>query len=132
MTGRAARNAAGLVIFYAERITPSMQRAIAETDRRRQIQEAYNQEHGIVPKTIYRTREEIMQATSVLERANHQPESLAAERAATDYGEAENLVDLISELEKQMRGAAARLDFETAAALRDEVGRLRQQQASAQ
>ncbi|MBM3278830.1 MAG: excinuclease ABC subunit UvrB [Candidatus Handelsmanbacteria bacterium] len=131
MTGRAARNAAGLVIFYAEKITPSMQRAIAETDRRRQLQEAYNEAHGIVPRTIYRTREEILQATSVLESA-HQQVGMAAERAETDYAGAENLVDLIAELEKQMRAAAGRLDFEQAASLRDEVARLRQQQASGQ
>ena len=131
MTGRAARNVAGLVIFYAERITPSMQRAMSETDRRRQLQKAYNLEHGIVPKTIYRTREEIMQASSVLESAHH-GEGLAAERAVTAYEEAENIVDLIAELEKQMRLAAGRLDFEQAAALRDEVARLHQQQAAGQ
>ena len=65
--GRAARNAEGRVIFYADRITNSMQKAIDETNRRRQKQEAFNAEHGIVPETIYRSREEILQASSVLE-----------------------------------------------------------------
>ena len=65
--GRAARNAAGKVIFYADHVTNSMQRAIDETYRRRHKQEAYNAEHAIVPETIYRSREEIIQATSVLE-----------------------------------------------------------------
>jgi excinuclease ABC subunit B len=128
-TGRAARHAAGLVIFYADRMTNSMQRAIDETNRRRGLQEAYNQEHGIVPQTIYRTREEIIQATSVLESIRGtEPEGVAESEVAYDgVGDMEEVVE---GLEEQMRKAAARLEFEKAAQLRDEITRLRQKQAS--
>ena len=123
-TGRAARNVSGQVIFYADKITNSMRRAMDETDRRRAIQRAYNEEHGIVPETIYRTTEEIMQATSVLEMAKA-PTSYAAEESTTEYGTDTEVDDLIEQLEKKMKEAAAALEFERAAQLRDEVDRLK-------
>ena len=126
--GRAARNAAGLVILYADKMTKSMQRTIDETDRRRQIQTAHNEEHGITPQTIKRSREDIIQATSVLESVKRVDK--AANRPAVDFGaaaSAEAMQDMIAEMEKQMKEAAAALEFEKAANLRDEIGRLRAQ-----
>ena len=122
--GRASRNAAGLVIFYADKVTNSMARTIDETSRRRRIQEDYNREHGIVPKTIYRTAEEIMQITSVLERAKA-PDSIVAEETAVAYDATGDTEELIGELERVMRAAAAGLEFEKAAQLRDEIDSLK-------
>lgn len=126
--GRAARNAAGLVILYADKITKSMRRTLDETDRRREIQMAYNEEHGIVPQTILRSREDIMQATSVLESVKHGGAN--AEVPKIDYAavaSAEAMEEMISEMEKEMNRAAAALEFEKAANLRDEIGRLKEQ-----
>ncbi len=123
--GRAARNAEGRVIFYADRITNSMQRAIDETNRRRDKQQAFNAEHGIVPETIYRSREEILQASSVLESVRGAAGSAVAEEPVT-YDGSENVEELLADLEKQMKSAAANLDFEKAAHLRDEITRLKE------
>ena len=127
--GRAARNAAGKVIFYADHVTNSMQRAIDETYRRRDKQEAYNAEHAIVPETIYRSREEIIQATSVLESVRGLAPELAAE-PTINYQEIEDQEELLADLEQQMKAAAANLEFEKAAHLRDEITRLKEQQVS--
>ena len=127
--GRAARNAAGKVIFYADHVTNSMQRAIDETYRRRRKQEAYNAEHAIVPETIYRSREEIIQATSVLESVRGVAPELAAE-PTIDYQEVEDQEELLADLEQQMKAAAANLQFEKAAHLRDEITRIKEQQVS--
>ena len=127
--GRAARNAAGMVIFYADRVTNSMQRAIDETYRRRRKQEAYNAEHAIVPETIYRSREEIIQATSVLESVRGVAPELAAE-PTINYQEIEDQEELLADLEQQMKAAAANLQFEQAAHLRDEITRIKEQQVS--
>ena len=127
--GRAARNAAGMVIFYADHVTNSMQRAIDETYRRRHKQEAYNAEHAIVPETIYRSREEIIQATSVLESVRGLAPELAAE-PTINYQEIEDQEELLADLEQQMKAAAANLEFEKAANLRDEITRIKEQQVS--
>ena len=127
--GRAARNAAGKVIFYADHVTNSMQRAIDETYRRRHKQEAYNAEHAIVPETIYRSREEIIQATSVLESVRGLAPELAAE-PTVNYQEIEDQEELLADLEQQMKAAAANLEFEKAAHLRDEITRIKEQQVS--
>ena len=127
--GRAARNAAGKVIFYADHVTNSMQRAIDETYRRRHKQEAYNAEHAIVPETIYRSREEIIQATSVLESVRGLAPELAAE-PTINYQEIEDQEELLADLEQQMKAAAANLEFEKAAHLRDEITRIKEQQVS--
>ena len=127
--GRAARNAAGQVIFYADYVTNSMQKAIDETYRRRHKQEAYNAEYAIVPETIYRSREEIIQATSVLESVRGVAPELAAE-PTIDYQEIEDQEELLADLEQQMKAAAANLEFEKAAHLRDEITRLKEQQVS--
>ncbi|MYF91799.1 MAG: excinuclease ABC subunit UvrB, partial [Gemmatimonadetes bacterium] len=127
--GRAARNAAGKVIFYADHVTNSMQKAIDETYRRRHKQEAYNAEHAIVPETIYRSREEIIQATSVLESVRGLAPELAAE-PTINYQEVEDQEELLADLEQQMKAAAANLEFEKAAHLRDEITRIKEQQVS--
>ena len=122
-SGRAARNAAGLVILYADRVTDSMRRAIDETNRRRSIQQEYNTLHGIVPKTIYKSREEILKTTAVAD-ARKEEMPLVAEEAPA-YLEESNLVDLVATLEKKMAAAAANLEFERAAEYRDEIARLK-------
>ena len=126
--GRAARNAAGLVILYGDKMTNSMRGTIEETDRRRRMQQAFNKEHGITPQTIQRTRADILQATSVLEIVK-QAEA-AAEGPRRDYSAAaaeDAVEDMVAELERQMNEAAAALEFEKAAALRDEIARLKEQ-----
>ncbi len=117
--GRAARNIDGRVILYADRMTGSMERAIAETDRRREKQRAYNLEHGITPESIKRGIQDIIADTA-------SRDSVLVE---IDDGERNNLVGhnlraYIEELEKRMRAAAADLEFEEAGRLRDEIRRL--------
>ena len=125
--GRAARNAGGKVIFYADKVTNSMQRAIDETDRRRAKQEAYNAERGIVPETIYRSKEEIIKAASVLENVRGATPEFVAE-LKVGYDDVENKQELLADLEKQMKVAATNLEFEKAAHLRDEIARLKERQ----
>ncbi len=125
--GRAARNAAGLVIFYADKMTNSMKRTINETNRRRAVQEQYNQENNITPSTILRSREEIIQQTSVLESVRKVDPTAEAPSIDVDAVVAEDAVaDVIADIEAQMREAATALDFERAAQLRDEITRLHQ------
>ena len=116
--GRAARNADGLVIMYADEITPSMRAAIDETERRRSIQDTYNQEHGIVPKTIIKGVREILEISQTAEedtlRAHKKRKLTEQERAAE-----------IAKLEKEMREASKMLEFEYAAVLRDRIIELR-------
>ena len=116
--GRAARNADGLVIMYADEITPSIRAAIDETERRRSIQDAYNQEHGIVPKTIIKGVREILEISKTAEedtlRAHKKRKLTEQERAAE-----------IAKLEKEMREASKMLEFEYAAVLRDRIIELR-------
>ncbi|MCB9267488.1 MAG: excinuclease ABC subunit UvrB [Lewinellaceae bacterium] len=126
--GRAARNANGLVIFYADKVTESMQNTIDETNRRRAIQMAYNEEHGIVPETVRRSREEILSKQSILdirgtkERAYVEPDepSLAAD-PVLDYLSREQIERMLSETEEKMKKAAKELDFISAAQYRDEL-----------
>jgi len=121
--GRAARNAAGKVIFYADRITESMQKVIDETNRRRQVQMQYNLEHGIEPKTIRKSVDEILATTRAAhDRKPHEPLLIGVEPGELSGGEKE---ELIARLEEQMFRAADSLEFEKAAQLRDEIDRLR-------
>ena len=114
--GRAARNANGEVIMYADSVTPSMERAITETLRRREKQIAYNEAHGIVPKTIVKDVRDVIEITSKVDTKPANGKRLTkAERQA-----------LIDKMTKDMRAAARVLDFETAAYLRDEIEKLRQ------
>ena len=119
--GRAARNANGQVIMYADTITASMQAAIDETKRRREIQEAYNQAHHIVPKTIIKPIQEAITAVKPAEDAGeieHDTEFTVKDFKALAKDEQQNL---LAELTEQMRSAAKRLDFEQAATLRDTI-----------
>ncbi|MCH4157570.1 MAG: excinuclease ABC subunit UvrB [Acidaminococcaceae bacterium] len=115
--GRAARNAHGHVVMYADRITDSMARAIDETNRRRQIQEAYNKEHGITPQTIYKEQRQLIKLTKIEE------DSETAKFDAKDLRKrsSKELSKLAKQLEQQMGAAAKELDFERAAELRDQL-----------
>jgi excinuclease ABC subunit B len=129
VAGRAARNVAGKVIFYADQITSSMQRAIEETNRRRVIQQKYNEEHGITPTTIYKSVEEVLGATRVADakgskwaRAAEQTHTLASRWKKMTPMEREQL---LTQLEAEMLEAARKLEFERAAELRDQIDALR-------
>ena len=112
--GRAARNANGHVIMYADKMTNSMEIAISETKRRRTIQEEYNREHGIVPKTIQKDIRDVIRATHITEDGEE-------ERAANKYEKLskKERQKVINNMEKEVKEAAKALDFERAAELRD-------------
>jgi excinuclease ABC subunit B len=130
--GRAARNSNGLVIFYADKITDSMQKTIDETDRRRAIQTEYNEEHGITPITVRKTREEIMSKKTILDirgkkDAYIEPEepSLAAD-PVLEYMNRDQVEKMITDTERRMKKAAKELDFISAAQYRDELFALKE------
>ena len=112
--GRAARNAEGMVIMYADSVTPSMERAIRETERRRAIQMKYNEEHGIIPKTISKSVREIIEISK--------KDTVDSKKKRYSKKERE---DLIAQLTKEMKAAAKILEFEHAAALRDRIEELK-------
>ncbi|MDD4053057.1 MAG: UvrB/UvrC motif-containing protein, partial [candidate division Zixibacteria bacterium] len=116
-SGRAARNAAGLVIFYADTITKSIRKAMEETARRREKQLAYNEAHGITPETIRKTKEEIMQATMFADSKTTVEPIVEKPSYFDDMTHEDQIVFLT----KAMRKAAENLDFEIAAQLRDEI-----------
>ena len=148
--GRAARNVNGHVIMYADRVTGSMQRAIDETDRRRAVQEAYNIEHNIIPKSVSKDVKELIELTKIEEDVDTDGKGLSPKKgkkksstAGMDHGHEpyvqdistpkvaditpEELFNKIEELDRQMKAAAKQLEFEKAAKLRDQLGVLRQQ-----
>ena len=148
--GRAARNVNGHVIMYADRITGSMQRAIDETDRRRAVQEAYNIEHNITPKSVSKDVKELIELTKIEEDMDTDSKGLSPKKGkkksstpGMDHGHEpyaqdistpkvaditpEELFNKIEELDRQMKAAAKQLEFEKAAKLRDQLGVLRQQ-----
>jgi len=124
--GRAARHVEGRVIMYADRVTASMRAAIDETERRRELQVAYNSEHGIEPQTIVKAIREIGLRLRDVAEGEGRYESAGRAISGRDLGKDE-LVRLIKDLESQMKQAAKELEFERAAALRDEVVELRGQ-----
>jgi excinuclease ABC subunit B len=134
--GRAARNARGRILMYADRMTGSMLRMIEETNRRRTIQLAYNEEHGIVPRTVLKSREEILRGTVIAEQKYEEggPTSYRYDegesfKMAADpvvkYLTPEQRQDLMAQLQAEMLEAAENLEFERAAELRDNLEQLR-------
>ncbi|RPI03520.1 MAG: excinuclease ABC subunit UvrB [Calditrichaeota bacterium] len=123
--GRAARNVAGKVIFYADVITDSMKGALDETNRRREIQAQYNEEHGIVPRTIYKSVEQVLSATRVADaRPDPYAPKAGSDQKLIDAWEKmtrEEKMEMMAQLEQQMMEAAAALEFEKAAELRDQI-----------
>ena len=111
--GRAARNSEGTVIMYADSVTPSMERAISETERRRKIQEEYNREHGIIPTTITKNVAEILEISSHKDEKKPKRKLNALEKRME-----------IEKLTKEMKAAAKLLEFEHAAFLRDKIKQL--------
>jgi excinuclease ABC subunit B len=124
--GRAARHVNGRAIFYADRITGSMQRAMEETGRRREMQQQYNADHGIVPKGVQKSIDQVKFITRVADARieKEAPAGRVSEEAGTGYDVAD-LPALIAQLEGEMKEAAKALDFETAARLRDQLFELR-------
>ncbi len=120
-SGRAARNIGGKVIFYADKITDSMKKTMDETNRRREKQLAYNEEHGITAKTIFKTAEEILATTSVADVRQKLPR---VAEPAIEYGNLDR-EEIVDRLTKEMQTAAANLEFERAAVIRDEIKRLK-------
>ncbi|MCX7919734.1 MAG: excinuclease ABC subunit UvrB [bacterium] len=114
--GRAARNERAQAIFYADRLTESMRKAIEETNRRRQIQLAYNQKHNIVPKTILRRVQD-----SLVEKSIEKTQRLKETVLPSEFKSDQEIFRFISELERKMKQAAKELDFEKAAQLRDQI-----------
>ena len=114
--GRAARNAEGLVILYADTVTPSMRTAMDETERRRKLQDDFNKAHGITPRTIRKSVREMVEISHSAEEA-----SQLSKKKLSDRERAET----IARLEKEMKAASKMLEFEYAALLRDQIIQLR-------
>lgn len=134
IAGRTARNEEGIVIFYGDKITNSMQKVIEETNRRRQIQKDYNKEHNINPRTVYKSIEEILNSTSVADihknyntKKNKQSISTRNNNLDTIFEKMpqKQLSELVDQLFVEMKNAAKNLDFERAAELRDEIAALK-------
>ena len=125
--GRAARNVDGQVIMYADNITGSMERAIAETNRRQAKQVAYNTEHGITPQTVKKAVRDLIQSARVAEEKSEYSANNAAARIRVDADtmSLSQIEEVVRQLEKEMKDAARALNFEYAAELRDEINGLR-------
>ncbi len=119
--GRAARNKGGEVIFYADKVTDSMRKAIEETNRRRLKQAAYNEEHGIDPETIFKTRDEILRSTLFADSKTIEEKTFEK----PDHFDMMSREDQLAFMLKAMKKAAENLDFETAIAIRDEITQLK-------
>jgi excinuclease ABC subunit B len=128
--GRTARNVDGKVIMYADKITKSMKKTIDETNRRRKLQTEYNKEHGIEPKTIYKSREEILSSTSIADVRKKEEEReesyfMKAAEPVIKYMSKEQKEDLLEQMTEEMLKAAKDLEFERAAQLRDEIEKMK-------
>lgn len=132
ISGRAARNVEGKVVLYADEITDAIAHTLAETNRRREKQLAYNQEHGITPQTIMKTLDQIMQSTAIAEGydlkagSDSREVEKPAKQEFMEYLELDNKEKILELLTKEMNRAAAKLDFERAAELRDRIWELQQ------
>ncbi len=131
IAGRTARNVDGLVIMYADRVTDSMQRVLDETRRRRVLQEQYNTDHGISPKTIMKSMEDIMHATAIADVKTRNDEKTQAKlkprlvaEPVLRYMSAQQRTELVEQMRAEMVQAARDLEFERAAQLRDEITRI--------
>ena len=121
--GRAARNAEGRVIMYADSVTDSMERAITETERRRAIQTAYNKEHGITPKTIVKPVSEMIGLTQIIDGENENEDAIDAKKyKKLSYKDRNTMIE---DLTAEMRKASEKLDFERAAKIRDKIKKLK-------
>ncbi|MFS8886896.1 helicase-related protein, partial [Synechococcus sp. R55.1] len=125
MIGRAARNVRGMVVMYADTMTSSMARAIAETQRRREIQLQYNRQHNITPKPIVKKNSNAILSFLAISRKLNDPDLEKAFQAAQEIPLSE-IPELIGQLELKMKEAAKNLEFEEAAELRDRIKKLRQ------
>jgi excinuclease ABC subunit B len=126
--GRAARNLRGKAILYADKVTGSMQRAIAETDRRRNVQREYNKVHGITPKSIIKAVHDIMEeAHSQSPEERDQRQKVAETAAQYQHMRPAELGKTLAEMEKQMIHHAEMLEFEEAAEMRDQIKRVKDQ-----
>jgi len=123
--GRAARHVNGRAVMYADRLTGSMQRALDEMTRRREIQQRYNAEHGITPRSIIKSMDEVRLSTHVADARTERPEPRLAMQDRVDLRDPARRAALIQSLERQMREAAANLEFELAAMLRDQLNDLK-------
>ena len=123
--GRAARNAAGEVIMYADIVTEAMKRAIEETERRRRIQMEYNKKHGIVPKTIKKSADQILLSTKIADEKILKKDELSIKMEIAELKRNLNEYEVIEELERRMYIAASLLDFEKAALYRDAIRELK-------
>ena len=127
--GRTARNANGKVIMYADKITKSMKTTIDETERRRKLQTKYNEENNIIPKTVFKSREEIMASTSIADvRGKEKEQEMASFTKVAEpvikYMTKDQKLELIEQMKEEMLTAAKDLEFERAAALRDEIEKM--------
>ena len=121
--GRAARNAEGRVIMYADSVTDSMERAITETERRRAIQTAYNKEHGITPKTIVKPVSDMIGLTQIIDGENENEDAIDAKKyKKLSYKDRNTMIE---DLTAEMRKASEKLDFERAAKIRDKIKKLK-------
>lgn len=122
VSGRAARNVNGKVIFYADDVTQSMQKVMDEVNRRRKIQQEYNQKHGIVPQTIYKSVADVMSVTAVADVIQHEYRP-AKEKSTDQWRNKMEQAELLELLNREMLKAAEALEFEKAAELRDEIAK---------
>ena len=128
--GRTARNVNGRVIMYADKITNSMRKTIDETNRRRKVQTEYNKEHNITPKTIFKSVEEIMESTSIADvrKRDSDKDQMTFTKVAEPvirYMSNQQKQELVDQMKEEMITAAKDLEFEKAAALRDEIEKMK-------